>query len=362
MCRPKKIVLLGFISGVGGAQKSLIMLANELANRGYDITLISFHNDKPHFEISKKVKCEFIEDTKGGKLNKVYKRFILLKNKLNEIKPDIVISFWLQLVVFAAMMSKRIGFKTIYSERADPTAKQYSNLSKIVRSLVFRRVDGFVFQIEGAKQIFSESVQRKSAIIHNPVFIDSKNYVIPQNKMKKIVNVGRLHPQKNQELLLKAFAEISNEYPDRRLEIYGTGELEHELKQLTKELNLEGKVHFKGTSNQLFKEIVDSEMFILSSDYEGMPNALMEGMALGLPCISTDCRPGGAKELIRHKENGLLVSNGSINELAEAIRYFIRNNEEAEKMGSNAREIIKTHSPTKIYSDWEKFIAKIYNG
>src|SRR5690606_37218842 len=156
--------------------------------------------------------------------------------------------------------------------------------------------------------------------------------------------VGRLHEQKNQQLLVNAFAKISNEYPDYKLEIFGEGELRDLLEEQISKLNLEGKVILRGTTNTLFDEIIDASLFVLSSDFEGMPNALMEAMSLGLPCISTDCKPGGAKELIENKVNGLLSNRLSEKNLYECIKYMLENPTKAEMMGIEAKNICYSHS------------------
>lgn len=357
----KKIVFLGFLPGFGGAEKSMIMTANGLSELGNDVTIISFKDNNVVYEIDNRVKYIFIPDHTGKKIKKQFYRFLDLKAKLAKIKPDIVISFWLQPAIFVAILSKFMGFKTIYSERGDPTDKEYKGFLGILRFIFLNLTDGFVFQTQGAKECFSKSIQKKSVVINNPVYIGYNDYRIPKIRRKIIVNVGRLHRQKNQQLLINAFAKISDIFPDYNLEIFGDGELREVLIEQIEQLHLQNRVILKGTTKNLLSEIADASLFVLSSDYEGMPNALMEAMALGLPCISTDCKPGGARELINSGKNGLIVKRNSVEELAKAMEFMLKNKEEAEMMGKNAKEICNTHSFKKIIYKWEEFVMNLGN-
>lgn len=357
----KKIVFVGFMKGYGGAERSMLMVANGLAELGHKITVISLKENKMVYEINNKIDYIFIPDSKGRNLKNFITRFKNLSNILSCIKPDIVISFWFQPAFFTAILSKFIGFKTIYSERGDPSDNEYSGLLGFLRMISFKFIDGFVFQTKGAKEYFSKTIQNRSIVINNSVSIKYSDYSIPKIRKKVIVNVGRLHQQKNQQLLINSFAKISPQFPEYKLEIYGEGELEDNLKEHIKNLGLENKVYLKGTTKNLFEKIVNSSLFVLSSNYEGMPNALMEAMALGIPCISTDCSPGGARELISTGKNGIIVPKNSEYELAKAIKYMLENSSESERMGRNAKEICFSHSEDKIILSWEKYILKVIN-
>lgn len=359
MVSGKKIVFVGSLSGFGGAQKSLIMIANGLAGLGLDITIVSFNSDRIVYDIFDSIKVIPIADNEKLKIGRIITRFWNLKKKLKKIKPDLVISFWVQPAIFIAVLSKFIRFKTIYSERGDPSDKEYNGLLGFLRNIFFMFIDGFVFQTKGAKKYFSNSIQNRSVVINNSVPLKYNDFPIPAERKKIIVNVGRLHEQKNQELLINSFAEISEKFPEYKLEIYGEGELKNRLDGYIKNLNLEKKVYLKGATKNLFDEIVGSSLFVLSSDYEGMPNALMEAMALGIPCISTDCSPGGAKELITTGENGIITPRNSVAELAEAMKYMLENKNESERMGRNSKKICNTHSEDVILNYWKEYVIEV---
>lgn len=165
--------------------------------------------------------------------------------------------------------------------------------------------------------------QRSRKIIPNAInkeFITAE-YSGPRNK--QIVSSGRLTEQKNHALLIKAFAGITAKYPAYKLVIYGDGPLRKDLELLASNLGIADKVSFPGYTTEIRKKIERSSLFVLSSDFEGMPNALMEAMALGVPCISTDCKGGGARFLIKNGTNGLLTPIGDVEALQTAMEKIL---------------------------------------
>ena len=159
--------------------------------------------------------------------------------------------------------------------------------------------------------------------------------------------------------LIKAFADVSKNFPDYKLVIYGDGSRKDEYIKLAESLGVAEKVSFPGYVTDIGGKIADASLFVLSSDYEGMPNALMEAMALGLPCISTDCPCGGPRFLIKDGVNGLLVPVGDREALGEAMRKILDSPFFALSCASNAQDICKTLAPDKIYGEWEKYITAV---
>lgn len=351
-----KIVLLGHLHGFGGAEKSIVLLANQLAERGHDVTLISMTSDNNVYQMSEKVKYHFMDDKSKNKITTVMKRYMLLDKFFKNTKADVVISFWFQLGVIGMLLSKKYDFKIIYSERGDPTDKEYDGINGLIRKITFPFFDGFVFQTKGARDCFDKKIADKSCVIHNAITIDKAALHIPDKKDKTIVGVGRLHRQKNFPMLIKAFSLIADKYSDYKLIIYGDGELREQLNELIMKLNLQNRVVLYGNTKDIYNKLLNAEIFVLSSDFEGMPNALMEAMALGLPCISTDCSPGGAAELIDNYENGILVKIGDYKDLAAKIDEVLTDEKLKNKLSINGQNILHTHSLAEIYNKWDAYI------
>ena len=196
-------------------------------------------------------------------------------------------------------------------------------------------------------------------MIPNPVFIKRETFPEILVRRKVIVNVGRLDFQKNQELFIRAFSKIHEKYPEYSAEIYGEGILEEELKELASILKLTEYIHFMGTTTKLHERILDAAFFVLTSDFEGLPNALIEAMALGIPCISTDCKPGGARELIHTGEDGVVVPVNDVEQLSEAMLNYIENPDWAESLGRRAAINIQRYAPLRIYDSWEKYMSEL---
>lgn len=351
-----KIVCVGYLHGAGGAERQITMLANALSQRGHEVHLIILAENKSKYSITNTVNIHNLTEIESKSRNKIINRFHALKEVLYKIKPDLSIHYWLQSAYFCAMMKKNISGKIIYSERGDPSDIEYKGFLGIVRNIAFKRIDGFVFQSEGARDFFKKSIKRKSIIIYNSVSIPEDKYLKPcEKREKKIVNVGRLHPQKNQKLLINSFSKIAVDFPEYTLEIYGEGELKVELQKQIDDLGLTDRAFLKGTTKSILEHVYTASLFVLSSDYEGMPNALMEAMSIGVPCISTDCRPGGARMLIQNNINGWIVPTGNEIALASCMRKILLKKEKVSPIILNAMKIRKTHSSKIVFDKWERF-------
>ena len=177
-------------------------------------------------------------------------------------------------------------------------------------------------------------------------------------RRKRFVVVGRLEPQKNHKLLLEAYKEVADKYKDYDLFLYGKGWLEQELSNLTDSLGLTGRVHFEGFCSDVQDQIKDATAYILSSDYEGISNSLLEAMAMGLPVISTDCPIGGSRMLITHMKNGLLIPVGDKKALVDAMCYMVENPEQAKRMSDEAQKVKDRFSIQRITEEWLQYMKE----
>jgi glycosyltransferase involved in cell wall biosynthesis len=354
-----KIALVGYLHGSGGAERQIIMLANILSARNHDVSLVILAKNNPCYEISSKVNVVDLSSCEVKYGVRILNRFLAYKECLDKLQPDLTVHYWLQSAYFTALISPKKRGKIVYSERGDPYDAEYSGLLGIVRNWAFKQMDGFVFQSEGARDYFGMNIRNCAIVIHNSVSVPENKYSIPEEREPRIVSVGRLHPQKNQKLLMDAFASISSIFPEYTLDIYGDGILKSQLENRIKELNLADRIRIHNSRKDIFECIRTASLFVLSSDYEGMPNALMEAMALGLPCISTDCRPGGARTLIQDGENGFIVPSNDPVALAEKMKYVLSHKSKADRIAYKAQDILKTHTPQFIFDLWNEYIVNL---
>jgi glycosyltransferase involved in cell wall biosynthesis len=356
-----RIVLVGYLHGSGGAERQIIMLANALAVRNHDVYLVVLAQNNPCYEILDKVHVVILTHCEVKYGIKILNRYLAYRKIIIELHPDITIHYWLQSAYFTTMIPLKKRGRIIYSERGDPYDSEYYGLLGIVRNIAFKRVDGFVFQSDGAKDYFDIKIRNRSIVIHNPVSVPINKYAIPEVREQKIVSVGRLHPQKNQKLLIDAFSYISSMFRTYTLDIYGDGALQEQLENQIRELNLENRVVIYNSRKDIFDSIRNASLFVLSSDYEGMPNALMEAMALGLPCISTDCRPGGARAIIQDGENGFIVPTNDPIALSEKMKYVLLHKQKADQVALKAVDILHTHTQQYIFDLWDNYLIEVIN-
>ena len=367
--------------GKGGAERVVSLLANEFVKKGMEVVVATEWYSEEEYELDAKVKRIHAglseKEEKSSRVAKQWFRVKNLRKVLVQEVPDVLISFCVKANYRAMMASTGTGIPVIVSVRNDPKIDYVGAVNGFMNKLFLNRAAGCVFQTEEAQEFFDEVLQKKSIIICNPV---NEKYLQAERKMsvKKIVCVGRLVAQKNQMLLVNAFEKILKKYPDYHLYLYGDGSDDEckeeliryvesaEVKVLEQQLEstdvtkgvvkLNNHIHFMGLSSTLEKDMADASMFVLPSNYEGMPNALMEAMALGLPVISTDCPCGGSRYWIETGVNGQLVPVKDVDAMAEAVEYYIQNPERAEEMGAKARTRLKEATMDKVFRQWKDYI------
>lgn len=354
-----KLALIAYLHGSGGAERQIVLLANEMSARGHETHLVVLCDNKAPYKIESSVIVHDLSISEGAGKFRILKRYNLFKNEMKRIRPDITINYNIQGAYFSLLAGRKICGKILYSERGDPYDSEYSGLSGKVRDYTCKHLEAFVFQSEGAKEFFHLSLRQKSIVIQNSVTVPQDKYPISTARDNRIVTVGRLHPQKNPHLLVDAFALIAEKFPDVTLEFYGDGALKEEIQEKINAMELSKRVLLNASRKDIFDCIRTARLFVLTSDYEGMPNALMEAMALGLPCISTDCRPGGARTLIESGKNGIIVPTRNVNALADKMMYMLNNPQEAERMAHEAYKIGATHTNKVTFDRWNDFLMSI---
>lgn len=356
-----KILFLNTNIGYGGASKILVWLANLCASKGYEVSILTYRDNCIRQDICSNIKFiyEPLEED-AHSLTSLFRTVRFLHTYIRKNKFDICVAFLFPSQLRLSLASIGTSSKLLFSHRGDPYSKKTGLVNRFIDAInliLFSRADAFVFQTEKAKKFFNNKVQKRSVVIPNPVVPLQRTIDRKGNIEKVIVSVGRLDvKQKRQDLLISAFNLISNSYPDYKLVFYGDGPDEVELKRMAEGNN---RILFKGRTNNVVEAIQNASIFVLSSDFEGIPNALIEAMSIGVPCISTDCSPGGAALLIDNKVNGLLTRRGDIDDLASAISFYLDNSELAESNALNAMKISYKYSEKIIGSSWINFIENI---
>lgn len=346
----------------GGAERVISILANIWCDMGHEVSIfITATNRPPVYKLNDKISVEYYSDFNESGVSH-FKLISAIRSFVDNEKPDCVFSFMNDVCAYTILALIGRNIPIIYSERNDPNKTNQSKVNKIFRKIVEFGASHVVFQTEGAKECYSKQVQRKSSIILNPVEL---NRIPDRNKedinYSEIVTVARLEPQKNQELLIDAFSLVSKKHQDIVLKIYGEGSLKNKLQNKIDKLGLKNRVLLMGAKQDVLECIKESYFFVLTSDFEGLPNSLIEAMCMGIPCISTDCSPGGARQLLGD-DRGLIVPCGGKERLAEAINMYLEQRHIAMQYGEEAyklRDEIESHTVAK---QWINLIEKIKRG
>lgn len=356
----KKIVF--YIAGLqrGGAERVIANLANYFDGIGYDVTMFTDCLLKKEYSLNSGIHREIVGYEPTGKRGRdMIRRITVIRDAYKKVQPDVVVSFIGKANIRALLASIGTKIPVIVSVRSTPQREYRTKVMKILAKLLFGRAAGIVFQTEGAKSWFGKKVQKKSAILSNPLQQDAIRPRFEGKRANEIVTVGRVEKVKNHRMLIEAFCRISPEFPETVLKIYGDGQERAALERLIQEKNMQEKVFLMGDHDNIPELIYQSRIFVLSSDAEGMPNALMEAMALGLAVVSTDCPCGGPAAVIRHGENGLLVPPGDTEAMERALREILSDTEKEERFGKEAHKLGEELSPERVNKSWQDYIERV---
>lgn len=337
----------------GGAERVVSVLTTSLAELGYQVDLILYERRDNEYPLSDKVKVHLLPKKKHNqfKVSYIVGRFLVLRKLIREIAPDVLIPFLPYQVEHCFLASRGLRVPFVVTVRNNPLFDTPNEKMRRHRDKIVKYADAVFLQTESQKAYFKTDIQKKCFVISNPIGQEILDTQYEYKKsVKKIVTMGRLEKQKNHALLIKAFNKIHELYPDVKLDIYGTGSLHDALQQMIERLELHDAVSLCGRTNNVRETLANYDLFILTSDFEGMPNALMEAMGLGMPCISTDC-PTGPGELIGQEERGLLVQVNDELALIEKIRCAIDDPASMRNKGAEARRYIEEKFAPDVISN-----------
>jgi len=331
----------------GGAERVISVLANYMVKKSIDVSILMTAGAKVEYELEPEVRVIQVGvKTSGNPLNFV-RRILRLRSNLKEGAYDAVVAFEADTGLYTTIASTALGKGILISERNDPDKYKH----KLLRWFTYTHAEKIIFQTEDARNYFDGEIKKKGVVIANPIN-DALPIPYEGDRNKSIVSVGRLELQKNYKVLIEAFEMYHKDHPDYSLHIYGEGGLREELQSRIDVGKAKNNIVLEGFCDNVIELIRNASMFVMTSDYEGMPNALMEAMAIGLPVISTDCPIGGPRELIEDGVNGLLVNVGDAKGTAKAMSKIADDIEFASKIGEEAKKIREKYNTETICMKW----------
>lgn len=391
----KKVAFFIDSLGGGGAERVVSVLCRELCARGYQVDILMLQKRPIAYPLPQEVTLHYAEDMPvTSRWSQIVRKVLngcmrlqvrfwnpLMRKlgrhdylRVNETRMFFyatyalpyreylkqnpgctAFGFLIRSNISMLMAAKGLDVRTVFCERNNPVRPDiHPNIIKL-RDRLYRRCKAAVFQTEDERAYYTR-LRCDSAVIPNPL---KEDLPLPfeGNRRKEIVNFCRLNKQKNIPLLMDAFEMLLAEYPDYTLRIYGRGEEKDHLIALAKAKGLADTVIFEDFAPDVHEKIRDAAMYVCSSDFEGLSNSMLEALAIGLPCVCTDCEGGGARMMIRDHQNGLLVPVRDVQALYEAMQKIIENPALSRQLSCEAAKVREELSVEKIADRWESMIG-----
>ena len=358
----KKVLIIVPYLYDGGAERVASLWANYLAeDDNFEVHLLNYYKLEKEYYLSPRVtRHSFFEHESEYKMHKFLRLIIdsrRIKKVVKEVKPDVVLPFSHVTCICTSIACKHQKTQVYHTIRNNPWLEPGSKWIRVLRDHYIKKDKKLIVQNDEQLEYFTGFKSLEKYIVYNP--INDKCLEFSKAKygeIKKIIAVGRLAPQKNYFVMLEAMKKVLENKRDVTLDIYGDGFIKDEITNKIKELGLESNVTLKGNSQNVYERLVESDLFLMTSDFEGFPNALLEAMALGVPAISTDCKTG-PKDLIKHNETGLLAKTGDPSDIAEKILQLLNNPKHAQTLAENAKkDCLNRFSKQNVKNQLKKII------
>lgn len=350
-----KILLIIPTLRQGGAERVMSELANQWSSEKKNIHMVLLAKSKQFYELSESVKIHKLGFQNLGRTQKVFsevKVFFRLRRLIKNEKPDYILSFMDKYNVFTILASRFLDVEVFVSDRSNPN-KTISSSLFFLKKATYKYADGIIAQTELAKDVIESTYKNNNVeIIPNPI---KEICLYPNIKRENIIiNIGRLIPEKGQKYLLEAFSLIKDK--SWKLIILGEGPLRKDLESQILRLGLRGQVYMPGSVSNIDKWLARASIFAFSSISEGFPNALLEAMVSGLPCVSFDCDTG-PRDIIRNKENGFLIPLKNSVIMSVIFEELISKPDLRLKIGSEALKIKEKYDAKLISQKFLLFMS-----
>lgn len=339
----KRVLIAIHALSFDGAEKVAAMWGNYLSQNGYQVAFLVRYRRKEEQSLDKSIKVYSIADTNEHyQAVSAIRRLQIVRQNVKAFAPNLIISFLPKMQLLMMLATWGIKCKRFETVRNNPWVDTDVGRKRPLWHLCFRRCDRIILQTEEQAEYFPKRMKKKCVVIRNPILAETAVKQYPEGYPRKFIALGRVSQQKNYPLMVEAFAKATANVEDCTLEIYGVGS-ESYTAFVQKQIDTAGlrdKIILKGRTDCVQEKLLCHDAYFMSSDYEGMPNALAEAMSAGLVCLSTDCKTG-PKDMIDHGKNGLLAKTGDVGSFTEGIETILKmDRERCSQMGRQARASI----------------------
>jgi glycosyltransferase involved in cell wall biosynthesis len=364
-----KILLAIGSLGAGGAERVATTLVNAWAERGNSVILVSTFSGRGEcfYPLAPSVKVIYLADrarTRSKHAVNFFERLLAFRDLIRQSRPDVVVSFLAHVNITTLAASLGLGIPVIACEHTNPLAAKRGHLLTLLARFFYPRASMLTVLTEGVVDAFKERMPRlrNLAVMPNPLpeaANELPRRTVANGARHRLIAVGRLHELKQFDRLISAFAELAADFPDWDLHIWGDGPARDELKQQIAALRLQQRATLGGTTPNAWREMAAADVYVLTSLFEGLPMAMMEAMAIGLPCVAFDC-PSGPRELTRDGQDGVLVPANDQAALVSALRRLLGDPALRVQLGRQAAASVRErYSLNRILSLWDQLFVRV---
>lgn len=326
-----KILFLVSSMHGGGAERVAATLANAWARRGDEVTLVCCYSGRGRCDqqLDERVRLLWLADrVRGPQALRPVSKVIALRRLVRELRPQRVLSFLTNVNVTTLLATRGLGLPVIVSERTDPAySADLEPALRVLRRWTYPWAHRVAVQTERSRahlRAVAPGVRRVVAIPNPlPDGLPGTRGREPGGPRLRLAALGRFDPVKQFDRLIAVFARLAAQFPQWDLVIWGEGRDLSACRQQVAALDLEDRIRLPGYSHSPWQDLAGVHAFVLNSRVEGFPNALLEAMALGLPCVATDC-PTGPAEITRAGRDAALVPLGDEAALEVALAELMR--------------------------------------
>jgi len=339
----------------GGTERVISLLANRMVAMGYEVTIMLIADSMVEYKLNERIRVICVSGATGGSLVGRIKRIWNMRREFSKNKEAKIISMGTVSSMFTLIAAIGLRNPITVSERNDPNRLNYRPIKRheaCIRNILYRMADKVVLQTPDVVEIFPEAIRKKSIVIGNPLPNGLPEPLAIDNREKIVISSGRFDPSKNYKMLIDAFAEFSRQHPEYKLKMFGKGETELESRRQIEELGMQDKILLCGFSDNIYEELGKAEIYVLSSNSEGLSNSLLEALAMGVPAIATDCSSGGNRMCIQDGVNGFIIPVGDGETLLHKMAELAGDIELRKKFSENAVRIREDYSESVITEQW----------
>ena len=368
-----KILLFVSSMHAGGAERVAATLTAGWVQSGHEVVLVPTYTQKGNlfYPLDPAVRLVWLADELGGLARGPVLPFIklrALRRLVRRERPDVIVSFLTNVNVMVLMATRGLGVPVIVCERTNPAVSTSATpaLQKLRRWL-YPRADIVTVQAEASLTAMSQLVPgiRRLEVVPNPLPPDLPP---PRESSRanragrlRLAAMGRLVPSKRYAQLITVFERLAQRHPGWELVIWGEGPMRRQLEVQIQRAGLQDRILLPGRTSSPWDELLAADLFVLTSEVEGFPNALIEAMALGLPCVSVDC-PSGPKEITREGRDARLVPLNDEVALGQALDQLMHDEGERDRLGQEGAGSVRArYGLPQVLAKWEALFRAARN-